>query len=170
MWYTASTDQRPQKCPIFPVWVVWSTPQPQPKIMVWALFSGHWGSSLICYTFTDRWKQNEWGNKSQGKTYGTDFCKDHSLMVSVNPCCTATNSHVRLCPFPLPTLASYRIIESLRLEKTSKIIKSNHQANTIMPAKPCPEAPHLHVFWTPPGMGTPPLPWAAYSNVWPLFQ
>ena len=28
-----------------------------------------------------------------------------------------------------------------------------------MPAKPCPEVPHLHVFWTPPGMVTPLLPW-----------
>jgi len=38
------------------------------------------------------------------------------------------------------------ITESLRLEKTSKIIKSNHQSNTTMPAKPCPEVPRLHVF------------------------
>jgi len=38
------------------------------------------------------------------------------------------------------------IIESLRLEKMSKIIKSNRQPNTTMPAKPCPEEPHLHVF------------------------
>jgi len=29
--------------------------------------------------------------------------------------------------------------ESLRLEKTSKIITSNHQPNTTTPAKPCPE-------------------------------
>jgi len=35
------------------------------------------------------------------------------------------------------------------LEKTSKIIKSNHQPNTTMPAKPCPEVPHLHVFQIP---------------------
>jgi len=42
--------------------------------------------------------------------------------------------------------AFHSIIESLRLEKTSKIIKSNHQPNTTMPAKPCPEVPHLHVF------------------------
>jgi len=38
------------------------------------------------------------------------------------------------------------------LGKTSKIIKSNHPPNTAMPAKPCPEVPHLHIFWTPPGM------------------
>jgi len=41
---------------------------------------------------------------------------------------------------------SYRIVESLMLEKTSKIIKSNCKPNTTMPAKPCPEVPHLHVF------------------------
>ena len=56
-----------------------------------------------------------------------------------------------------------RITEPLRLEKTSKIIKSNRQPNTTTPTKQCPEVPHLHVFWTPPGMVTPPLPWAAYS-------
>jgi len=39
-----------------------------------------------------------------------------------------------------------RIIESLRLEKTSEIIKSNRQPNTTMSAKPCPKVPHLHVF------------------------
>ena len=36
--------------------------------------------------------------------------------------------------------------ELLRLGKTSKIIKSNHQPITTMPAKPCPEGPHLQVF------------------------
>jgi len=63
-----------------------------------------------------------------------------------------------------------RHTESLRLEKTSKIIESNHALNTTMPIKPCPEVPYLDVFWTPPGMGTPPLPWAAWSNFWPLFH
>jgi len=41
------------------------------------------------------------------------------------------------------------IIESLRLEKTSKIMKSSCHPNTTMPAKPCPEVPDLHFFWTP---------------------
>jgi len=41
---------------------------------------------------------------------------------------------------------SYRIIESLRLEKTSKVIKSNRHPNPTMPAKPYPEVPCLHVF------------------------
>jgi len=41
---------------------------------------------------------------------------------------------------------SHGIIESLRFEKTSKIIKSNRHLNTTMPAKPCPKVPHLHVF------------------------
>jgi len=31
---------------------------------------------------------------------------------------------------------NHRIIESLKLEKTSKIMKSNHQPNTTIPAKP----------------------------------
>jgi len=55
------------------------------------------------------------------------------------------------------------------LEKTSKIIKFGRQPNTPMPAKPRPEVPPLHVFWTPPGVGTPPLPWAAWSSAWPWF-
>jgi len=40
------------------------------------------------------------------------------------------------------------IIESQnhRLEKMSKITKSNHPPNTTMPTKPYPEVPHLHVF------------------------
>ena len=41
---------------------------------------------------------------------------------------------------------NHRITESFRLEKTSKIIKSNRQPNTPMPAKPCPEVPHPHGF------------------------
>ena len=59
---------------------------------------------------------------------------------------------------------------TLRLEKNSKIIKANHHPKTTMRAKPCPELPHLHGFWTPPGMGTPPLPWAAWSDAWSLFS
>jgi len=31
------------------------------------------------------------------------------------------------------------------LEKTSKIIKSNHHPNTTTPAKPCPEVPAASV-------------------------
>jgi len=40
----------------------------------------------------------------------------------------------------------HKTIESLRLEKTCKIIKSNHYPNTTMPAEPSPEVPHLHVL------------------------
>jgi len=38
------------------------------------------------------------------------------------------------------------IIESLRSERTSKIIKSSRQPNATTPAKPRPEALHLHGF------------------------
>ena len=40
----------------------------------------------------------------------------------------------------------HRITESLRLEKTSQVIRSNCQPNTPMPAKLCPEVPHLQGF------------------------
>ena len=39
-----------------------------------------------------------------------------------------------------------RTIESLSLQKTSKIIKSNCQPNNSMPTKPYPEVAHLHVL------------------------
>jgi len=38
------------------------------------------------------------------------------------------------------------IIESLRLEKTSKISKPNHHPNTTMTTEPCSKVPRLHVF------------------------
>jgi len=41
---------------------------------------------------------------------------------------------------------SHRIIELLKLEKTYKILISNCHSSTPMPAKSCPEVPHLHVF------------------------
>jgi len=46
---------------------------------------------------------------------------------------------------------------------------------TVNPTPPCllNHAPRCHIYtlsWTPPGMVTQPLPWAACSNVWPLFQ
>ena len=40
----------------------------------------------------------------------------------------------------------YRIMESLSLEKTSEIIKSNCQPNTTMPSNPCLEVLHLHIL------------------------
>ena len=77
---------------------------------------------------------------------------------------------IKLVPFFCTFLQTYGIIESLRLEKTSKIIKPNCQPTTTAPTRPCPVVPHLHVFWIHSGMVTPPLPWATYSNAWPLFQ
>ena len=46
---------------------------------------------------------------------------------------------------PLNT-QNHRIIESLRLEKTSKITKYDCQPKSTMPAKLCPDVPYLHVF------------------------
>jgi len=39
---------------------------------------------------------------------------------------------------------SAKIVESLRLAKTSKIIKSNRHSITTTPAKPCPQVSHPH--------------------------
>jgi len=50
-------------------------------------------------------------------------------------------------PAPLPGKhACHRITEPWRLEKTSKLIESNRHPNTTVPAKPCPQVPHLHIF------------------------
>ena len=66
---------------------------------------------------------------------------------------------------------THRIIESSRLEKTSKIIKSNHQHSTTMPAKLGAEVPHLHGFWTPPGMVAPsPLNNFYLIHLWHLWD
>lgn len=64
-----------------------------------------------------------------------------------------------------------RIIESLMLEKTFKIIKKNHQPSTttLFTIKPCPQVTYLHDFLTLPGIVTPPLPWEVYSNILHLF-
>jgi len=43
-------------------------------------------------------------------------------------------------------MQNHRITESLRLEKTSKIITSDCQPNTTVPAKLRPEVPYPHVF------------------------
>jgi len=75
-----------------------------------------------------------------------------------------SNPRVIWCLSRFVLEVSHRIIESLKLEKTSKIIKSNRHPTTTMPAKPCPEVPRLHVFWTPPGMVTPSLPWAVLDH------
>lgn len=52
------------------------------------------------------------------------------------------------------------ITESLREEKTPKIIKSNQQPITIVPTKQRPSVPHLRISSMPP-------PWAACSTILP---
>ena len=75
----------------------------------------------------------------------------------------ATNTHwsisLRSHHGLIPSLFSYhRTTESLRLEETSQIPRSNPS-----PPPPCPlpSVPHPHGSGTPPGMVNPPPPWAA---------
>jgi len=70
-----------------------------------------------------------------------------------NICARLEEGNFFPCPSALPSCRqpevesqNHRIIESLMLEKTSESMKSNHQPNPRMPAKPCPEVPYLHVF------------------------
>ena len=58
----------------------------------------------------------------------------------------------------------HRIMDSLRLEKTSRSPTHPHHAHW-----PCPSVPHPHISWIPPWMVTPPPPWAACANALPLF-
>lgn len=59
-----------------------------------------------------------------------------------------------------------RVRESVRLEKTLKIIKSNHQpgTNIMFTTKSCPQVPYPCGFWALPDMRTPPLSWAIYPR------
>lgn len=54
-------------------------------------------------------------------------------------------------------------ITAVRLEKPSKVMKSNHQpgTTTTFTTSLWPQVPPPHVVWTLPGTVTPPLPWAA---------
>lgn len=56
----------------------------------------------------------------------------------------------------------YKIIQSFRLEKAYKILKSNQQDDFPNPiTKPCPLLPCS-------GMGIPSIPWATHSSVGPF--
>ena len=101
------------------------------------------------------------------------LCFNKFLLTTTSPMsnqvwstCIAQDSSVLLHYDTLRCALTWRITESLRLEKTPKIVKSNCQPNTTVPAKSYPELQYLHVLWIPPGMGTPPLPWAAWSTTW----
>jgi len=56
---------------------------------------------------------------------------------------------------PENTVETY---EESQNELTSKIIQSNHQPITTIPAIPHPSVPHQHISWTPPGMLPPAAP------------
>jgi len=65
--------------------------------------------------------------------------------------------------------ALLRIIESPRLEKTFKIILSNHMPTTNSSHK-TKSSTHPNVPLIPPGLVTPPPPCVAHSSTWSLFQ
>ena len=54
----------------------------------------------------------------------------------------------------------HRVIDTARLEKTSKITQSTIHLPPMALTNPHPSAQHLNVPWTPPGLVTPPPPWA----------
>jgi len=75
-----------------------------------------------------------------------------SVKLFTKSCNTSARQHLK------------KIIESLRLEKTSKIIKPNCHPNTTMPAKQCPKVQYLHGFLNPARDGDSTISWAACSN------
>ena len=64
----------------------------------------------------------------------------------VGGCQHGVHSRANLVLLLSKSSRNHRIIESFRLEKTFKIIESNHQTNTTMPTKPCPKVPRLPGF------------------------
>lgn len=72
--------------------------------------------------------------------------------------------NISLGPRSLSThVLFHRITESSGLQKTSEILEPN-SSTTKATNKLCPQMPHLHIFPTFPGMGTPPRPWPAWSS------
>ena len=76
--------------------------------------------------------------------------KHERNLVSYSIC--HTEQAGQIWPELLRKAANHRIIEPLKLEKTSKIIQYNHQPIPIMPTEPQPSVPHLHTTWIPPGV------------------
>lgn len=63
-----------------------------------------------------------------------------------------------------------RITGTLRLGKTSKMIKSNLPPNSTVPSNPNQKGPRPLIYSTLPEMVAPPVPWGACSKAWALFQ
>ena len=83
---------------------------------------------------------------------GDGDCGPHSLALTGSLCCHAGLSPQEMAPVPVwcllkvkgrVLLTLHRTLESLRLDKTSEIIKSNHHPLTTVPTKPWPSVPHL---------------------------
>lgn len=94
----------------------------------------------------------------------TCYCKRRSLFHLQCVCAMHTRNVV---PVEIrdPRAHDHRITDSLRLEKITKITSSNHQPIPTMFTESCPSVLHLHIYWTPPELVTPPTPWAACPGV-----
>ena len=119
------------------------------------------GRSNISVTISWHWR-NLGTLKKRFPVQGVEWAADESSQLSQG---LPDSSPKDYCSYPI-----HRITESFRLEETSKIIQPNHPPTTNVAYWPYPSVPHLHVSWTPPGMVTPPPPWAVCATARPLFQ
>ena len=66
----------------------------------------------------------------------------------------------------------YKLSESQNHQGWIRPLRSSSPAMhlpPVLPIKPRPQVPHLHIHQTPPRTATPPFPWASCSNASPLF-
>jgi len=109
-----------------------------------------------CYFSLAAWQRGTHG-RTEPSVWSLFCCNHIGYLVTFQP---TQLIHHQGSDSPQITLL-HEITESLRLEKTSTIILSNHSSTTNTDHWPHPSVPHLHGSWTPPGMVTPPSPWAA---------
>lgn len=76
----------------------------------------------------------------------------------------------RTWPFRWRGDFSYFIDSQDNLHWRTPLRSLSPMVNPALTSPPCPHLPHLHIFWTLPGMVTPPLPWASSFSVWQPFQ
>lgn len=84
----------------------------------------------------------------------------------LKPCYRLSDSFIKTWHFLGETAGSWEgaQVESLGLEKSSKIHESNLWLSTTLPTKPQHRGPCPVLSWAHPGTVTPPVPWEAFPT------